>query len=101
MTTESAAATMTTAMRLLTALLLSLSPVVQGLLTPSHVLRRQKVSNTARGFNNFFQKPEPKKEQAPPEPEFVDGAYDEDDPIEKIFGFFFGKREEAPLGLCK
>jgi hypothetical protein len=27
-----------------------------------------------------------------------EGYYDEDDPIEKIFGFFFGKKEEAPLG---
>ena len=29
----------------------------------------------------------------------ADGAYDEDDPVEKIFGFFFGKREAAPMGL--
>ena len=26
------------------------------------------------------------------------GYYDEDDPIEKLFGFFFGKKENAPLG---
>ena len=24
--------------------------------------------------------------------------YDEDDPIEKIFGVFFGKKEKAPMG---
>ncbi len=27
-----------------------------------------------------------------------EGYYDEDDPVEKIFGFFFGKKEQAPLG---
>jgi hypothetical protein len=62
------------------------------------------VSHTARGFNNFFKKPsepETTASKQPEEPEFVDGAYDEDDPVEKIFGFFFGKREEAPLGLSR
>jgi len=73
--------------------------VAQALVTP--VLRTHPTSATARGFNNFFKKPEPVEEKAPPEPEFQDGAYDEDDPVEKIFSFFFGKREEAPLGLCK
>ncbi len=33
---------------------------------------------------------EPKEEK--------EGYYDEDDPVEKIFGFFFGKKEQAPLG---
>ena len=28
-----------------------------------------------------------------------DGAYDEDDPVEKIFNFFFGEREAEPMGL--
>lgn len=87
-----------------TPLLLLLVSLVQGLVTPSHVLRKRPgVSTTARGFNNFFKKPE---SEAPPEPaeeedDFQDGAYDAEDPVEKIFGFFFGKREEAPLGLCK
>jgi hypothetical protein len=31
--------------------------------------------------------------------EFKDGAYDEDDPVEKIFSFFFGKRELNPMGM--
>lgn len=91
-----------TKMPLVPLLLLLVSHSAHGLVTPNHVLlRRQQVSTTARGFNNFFKKPE--AAQAPPEPEeeFEDGAYDADDPVEKIFGFFFGKREEAPLGLCK
>lgn len=27
--------------------------------------------------------------------------YDEDDPIEKIFGVFFGKKEKAPMGMAR
>ena len=30
---------------------------------------------------------------------FQDGAYDADDPVEKLFGFFFGKREAEPMGM--
>lgn len=29
------------------------------------------------------------------------GHYDEDDPIEKIFGFFFGAKEETPYGMAR
>lgn len=35
------------------------------------------------------------------EEEYQDGAYDADDPVEKIFSFFFGKREEAPMGMSR
>jgi hypothetical protein len=97
--------TMTIAMRLILAtLLLSSLSLVQGLVTSNSIWKTTQVSHTARGFNNFFKKPsepETTASKQPEEPEFVDGAYDEDDPVEKIFGFFFGKREEAPLGLCK
>lgn len=31
--------------------------------------------------------------------EFKDGAYDADDPVEKMFSFFFGKRELNPMGM--
>ena len=71
------------AMRIVPVLLL-LANLTHGLVTRSHVLRKQITSTSARGFNNFFKKPEPKKE-TPPEPEYVDGAYDVDDPVEKIF----------------
>lgn len=30
---------------------------------------------------------------------FQDGAYDAEDPVEKLFGFFFGKREAEPMGM--
>jgi TLD len=30
---------------------------------------------------------------------FQDKAYDPDDPVEAIFGFFFGKREAEPMGM--
>ena len=32
-------------------------------------------------------------------PTFQDGAYDAEDPVEKLFGFFFGKREAEPMGM--
>jgi len=32
---------------------------------------------------------------------FQDGAYDADDPVEKIFSFFFGKRELNPMGMSR
>ena len=52
-------------------------------------------------FNNFFNfnKPEEEEVETPSEENFKDGAYDEDDPVEKMFGFFFGKREEEPMGM--
>lgn len=34
------------------------------------------------------------------EPE-EEAYYDEDDPIEKIFGVFFGKKEKAPMGMAR
>lgn len=30
---------------------------------------------------------------------FNDAAYDAEDPVEKLFGFFFGKREAEPMGM--
>ncbi len=27
--------------------------------------------------------------------------FDDDDPVEKLFGFFFGKKEEAPMGMAR
>lgn len=40
----------------------------------------------------------PKVEEEPtPSPQ--DGAYDADDPVEKIFSFFFGEREAEPMGM--
>ncbi len=35
------------------------------------------------------------------EPESQDQGYDDDDPVEKLFGFFFGKKEEAPMGMAR
>jgi len=29
----------------------------------------------------------------------TDSGYDEDDPVEKIFSFFFGQKEESPMGM--
>jgi hypothetical protein len=49
-------------------------------------------------FNNFgkdkFQEIAPVAEE--PKQEVDEEYYDEDDPIEKIFGVFFGKKEKNP-----
>ncbi len=44
-----------------------------------------------------------KTEQATPTPtpEEEEDYYDEDDPIEKIFNVFFGKKEKAPMGMAR
>lgn len=63
----------------------------------SRQLSPQRLSTTNIGLNSFFKKPEQPKEE---EEEFEDKAYDADDPVEKIFSFFFGKREAAPMGMC-
>jgi len=34
-------------------------------------------------------------------PEEEEDYYDEDDPIEKIFNVFFGKKEKAPMGMAR
>jgi hypothetical protein len=71
-------------------------------LVPTAISRHKPL--TVRYLNNFFNfnKPEPKTAEAEKEEDtFEDGAYDEDDPVEKIFGFFFGKREAKPMGMCK
>lgn len=63
-----------------------------------------RTSTTSRSLNNFFNfnsNEEKEAEVKEDEKQYEDGAYDEDDPVEKIFGFFFGKREEKPMGMCK
>ena len=36
---------------------------------------------------------------APAEEEAPASSYSSDDPVEKIFGFFFGEKEEEPMGM--
>lgn len=91
---------MTAMRRLLLTLLLLLSHSIHAFVTP----QKRFSHESARFLMDFFNKN--KEAEVPtatdePEEEFQDGAYDADDPVEKIFSFFFGKREEAPLGLCK
>jgi hypothetical protein len=79
---------------LLTALTATTS---HGFVTTSPLARSS--TTTQRHLNNFFNFNKPdEEEKVEPEDTFQDAAYDEDDPVEKIFGFFFGKREEEPMG---
>jgi hypothetical protein len=41
---------------------------------------------------------ETKKEESPPQ---TNADYDDDDPVEKMFKFFFGAKEEAPMGMAR
>lgn len=56
-------------------------------------------SSSSLNFFKFNSPPEPKEEKK--EEEVKDNAYDEADPVEKIFSFFFGKREEEPMGMSR
>ena len=63
---------------------------------------QRRESLIQRKFFNFGKQEEVEdvvKEPVIETEEEVDGAYDAEDPVEKIFGFFFGKREAAPMGL--
>lgn len=33
--------------------------------------------------------------------EKVEAAYDDEDPVEKMFSFFFGAKEEKPMGMAR
>ena len=77
----------------------------QAFVTPSQHLTSvpsNTRSSTERYFFDFGKKdkePETKLEDPAPAPAAEGGDYYEDDPVEKIFGFFFGKKEAEPLGL--
>ena len=71
---------------------------------PQSTIRLTRPSCTTRHLNNFFNfNKEDEKEvvETKEEEEFQDGAYDAEDPVEQIFSFFFGKREEKPMGMGK
>ena len=59
------------------------------------------VSTTQLHFFNFGKKPEEKEEvvETPKEEKQASVPEEDQDPIEKIFSFFFGKPEEEPFGL--
>lgn len=51
-------------------------------------------------FFNFGKAKEPEPETTTPEEEAAQTGYvDDEDPIEKVFGFFFGKKEAEPMGM--
>ncbi|KAL3797378.1 hypothetical protein HJC23_010504 [Cyclotella cryptica] len=69
-------------------------------------------SSTSRNlgdfFNNFAKSENKSKESTPSiaaeetsTKSEDDDYYDEDDPIEKIFGVFFGKKEKNPMGMAR
>jgi len=65
-------------------------------------------STTSLELGDFFNFGKPKEAEAEAattdaaeKEEEEEGYYDEDDPIEKIFGVFFGKKEKAPMGYVR
>jgi len=70
--------------------------------TSSNTITQQRIQTSSTSLNFFkFNSPpeEPKKEE--PKEEIQDKAYDESDPVESLFSFFFGKREETPMGMSR
>ena len=55
-------------------------------------------STTSRYFFDFLKQNEPEK-LPEEEPEKVEEQQASDDPIDKIFGFFFGQKEDEPMGM--
>ena len=58
-------------------------------------------SSTELFFFNFGPKKDEiqSKEEETPKPPKQEVAPVEDDPVEKLFQFFFGEKEEAPMGM--
>ena len=57
-------------------------------------------TSTSLNFGDFFKKKEPEPEPEPAEPKEEEEVIDED-PVEKLFGFLFGKKEAEPFGLSR
>lgn len=80
----------------------------------SYFSTRQCVGNqqsfTSLRLGDFFNfnKPKPEddslvtgEEEEAEDAGYQDPSYDQDDPVEKIFSFFFGQKEEKPAGLSR
>jgi hypothetical protein len=67
---------------------------------PARTICKRKTSSsfsTGLYFFDFLKQNEPEKPQ--PEEEPAEEKESSDDPVEKIFGFFFGEKEEEPMGM--
>ena len=74
--------------------------IANGFVTPPNKLPIQSRIQTERYFFNFGKKqPEPEPEPETKKEDTVVEDYYEDDIVEKIFNFFFGKKEAEPLGM--
>lgn len=70
----------------------------------SNVQQQQQRTSTTLYLGDFFNFNKPKEEETPPPPTPEEeaaqtGYVDNEDPIEKIFGVFFGKKEAEPMGM--
>ena len=65
-----------------------------------NIKTQSKITSSSLNFFKFNSPPEPKEEKKEEE-EVKDNACDKGDPVEKIFSFFFGKREEEPMGVAR
>ena len=57
------------------------------------------VIDSKRFMFDFLKPKEPENEPEEPAVEEIKEGYSSDDPVEKIFGFFFGAKEEEPMGM--
>ena len=58
-----------------------------------------RIIESKRFMFDFLKPKEPENEPEEPVVEENKEAYSSDDPVEKIFGFFFGAKEEEPMGM--
>ena len=65
-----------------------------------NIKTQSKITSLSLNFFKFNSPPEPKEEKKEEE-EVKDNACDEGDPVEKIFSFLFGEREEEPMGMSR
>jgi hypothetical protein len=74
-------------------------PSTDAFLPPTMMIPRH-ASSTTTTSRYMFDFLKPKEPEKPPEEEPEKEVQDfSEDPVDKIFGFFFGQKEEAPMGM--
>ena len=82
----------------LIAVLLSSSTAFLHIKTPTITSRKFTPTKSSRFFFDFLNQNEPEKVPEEDSQSSEDSAVS-DDPVDKIFGFFFGEKEDEPMGM--